>query len=127
MADMITPNYIANEMSCRCRCGIAETELEFMRMLQELKDQMQGPLSLCIGRRSDYHNDGVSAAKNKKNAAYNLGQASNILISGERAMLLFEKARKVGFSGIGLSQKGNLPADFFILTRCHERLYSDIE
>ena len=105
MADMITPNYIANEMSCRCRCGITETELEFMRMLQELKDQMQGPLSLCIGRRSDYHNDGVSAAKNKKNAVYNLGQASKILISGERAMLLFEKARQVGFSEIGLSHK----------------------
>ena len=72
-----------------------------MLMLQELKDQMQGPLRLCIGRRSDYHNDGVSAAKNKKNAVFNLGQASNILISGERAMLLFEKVHK-----IGLSQKG---------------------
>ena len=115
MADMITPNYIANEMSCRCRCGIAETELEFMRMLQELKDQMQGPLSLCIGRRSDYHNDGVSAAKNKKNSVYNLGQASKISISGERAMLLFEKARKVGFSGIGLSQKGNHSSRFLHL------------
>ena len=98
-----------------------------MLMLQELKDQMQGPLMVCIGRRSDFHNDGVSAAKNKKNAVYNLGQASNILISGERAMLLFEKARKVGFSGIGLSQKGNLPADFYISIRCYERLYSDIE
>ena len=98
-----------------------------MLMLQELKDQMQGPLRVCIGRRSDYHNNGVFAAKYKKNAVYNLGQNSNILLSGERAMLLFEKARKVGFSGIGLSQKGNLPADFFISTRCHERLYSDIE
>ena len=98
-----------------------------MRMLQKLKDQMQGPLRVCIGRRSDYHNDGVSAAKNKKNAVYNLGQASNILISGERAMLLFEKARKVGFSGIGLSQKGNLPVDFYISIRYYERLYSDIE
>ena len=105
MADMITPNFSVNEMACRCGCGIAETDPEFMLMLQELKDQMQGPLRVCIGRRSDYHNDGVSAAKNKKNAVYNLGQASNILISGERAILLFEKARKVGFSGIGLSQK----------------------
>jgi len=98
-----------------------------MRMLQKLKDQMQGPLRVCIGRRSDYHNDGVSAAKNKKNAVYNLGQASKILISGERAMLLFEKARKVEFSGIGLSQKGNLPVDFYISIRYYERLYSDIE
>ena len=77
----------------------AETELEFMRILQELKDQMQGPLRVCIGRRSDYHNDGVSAAKNKKNEGHTLGQVSNILISGERAMLLFEKACKVGSVG----------------------------
>ncbi len=60
MADMITPNYIANEMSCRCRCGIAETELEFMRMLQELKDQTQGPLRVCIGRRSELRLDHLS-------------------------------------------------------------------
>ena len=115
MADMITPNFSVNEMACRCGCGIAETDPEFMLMLQELKDQMQGPLRVCIGRRSDYHNDGVSAAKNKKNAVYNLGQASKILIFGERAMLLFEKARKVGFSGIGLSQKGNHSSRFLHL------------
>ena len=95
-----------------------------MLMLQELKDQMQGPLRVCIGRRSDHHNDRVSTAKNKKNEVHTLGQASNILISGERAMLLFEKARKVGFSGIGLSQKGNLPVDFYISIRYYERLYS---
>ena len=76
-----------------------------MLMLQELKDQMQGPLRLFIDRRSDLHNDRVSTAKNKKNGVHTLGQASNILISGERAMLIFEKARKVGFSEIGLSQK----------------------
>ena len=106
MADMITANNSANEIARRCACRIAETDPEFMLMLQELKDQMQGPLRVCIGRRSDHHNDRVSTAKNKKNEVHTLGQASNILISGERAMLLFEKARKVGFSGIGLSHKG---------------------
>ena len=105
----------------------AETELEFMRMLQGLRHQMQGPLRVCVGRRSYHHNDRVSTAKNKMHGVHILGQASNILISGERAMLLFEKARQVGFSGIGLSQKGNITVDFYISTRCHVRLYSDIE
>ena len=86
-----------------------------MLMLQELKNQMQGPLRVCIGRRSDHHNDRVSTAKNKKNEVHTLGQASNMLISGERAMLLFEKARKVGFSEIGLSQKGNHSSRFLRL------------
>ncbi len=86
---------------------IIEMDYEFTRMLQGLRDQMQGPLRICIGRRSDHHNDQVSTAKNKKNGVHTLGQASNILISGERAMLLFEKARQIGFSGIGLLQGGD--------------------
>ena len=106
MADMITANFSVNEMACRCGCGTSEMDPEFMRMLQELRDQMQGPLLVSSGRRCDHHNDAVSTAKNKKKGVHTLGQDSDILISGERAMLLFEKARKIGFSGIGLSQRG---------------------
>ena len=73
MLDMITANFSVNKMACRCGCGIVETDPEFMLMLQELKDQMQGPLRVCIGRRSDPHNDRVSTAKNKKNGVYNIG------------------------------------------------------
>jgi|TARA_R100000808_G_scaffold7180_1_gene21184 uncharacterized protein YcbK (DUF882 family) len=80
---------------------------EFMRMLQELRNQMNGPLHITSARRCDKHNDDVSTAKNKKNGVHTLGQASDVLISGERAMLLFEKARQIGFSGIGLNQRGD--------------------
>ena len=106
MAKMITPNFSVNEMACRCGCGTSEMDPEFMRMLQELRDQMQGPLLVSSGKRCDHHNDAVSTAKNKKKGVHTLGQASDILISGEMAMLLFEKARQIGFSGIGLSQRG---------------------
>ena len=41
-----------------------------------------------------------------KNGPHTLAKAADILISGERAMQLFEKARHIGFSGIGLNQKG---------------------
>ena len=107
MADMITANFSVNEMACRCGCGTSEMDPEFMRMLQELRDQLQGPLRVSSGRRCDHHNERVSTAKNKKNGVHTLGQASDILISGERAMLLFEKARQIGFSRIGLSQRGD--------------------
>ena len=60
MADMITTNFSVNEMACRCGCGIAETDPEFMLMLQELKDQMQGPLRVCIGRSSELRLDLLS-------------------------------------------------------------------
>ena len=103
MADMITANFSVNKMACRCGCGTSEMDPEFMRMLQELRDQMQGPLRVSSGRRYDHYIDRVSTMKNKKNGVHTLGQASDILISGERAMLLFEKARQIGFSGFGLS------------------------
>ena len=106
MVDMITPNFSKSEMACRCGCGIFEMDDEFVRMLQELRNQMNGPFHVTSARRCVTHNHEVSTAKNKKNGVYTLGQASNILISGERAMLLFEKARQIGFSGIGLSQRG---------------------
>ena len=82
MADMITANFSVNEMACRCGCGTSEMDPEFMRMLQQLRDQMQGPLLVSSGRRCDHHNDAVSTAKNKKNGVHTLGQASDILISG---------------------------------------------
>ena len=107
MADMITANFSVKEMACRFGCGTLEMDPEFMWMLQELRDQMQGQLRVSSGRRCDHHNDVVSTAKNKKNGVHTLGQASDILISGERAIVLFEKARQIGFSGIGLSQKGH--------------------
>ena len=112
MLDMITPNFSKSEMACRCGCGIYEMDDEFMRMLQELRNEMNGPLRFNSARRCDRHNDAISTAKNKKNGVNTLGQASDILISGERAMLLFEKARRIGFSGIGLSQKGNHASRF---------------
>ena len=39
MADMITPNFSKNEMSCRCGCGLYEMDEEFMRLLQILRDE----------------------------------------------------------------------------------------
>ena len=41
------------------------------------------------------------------NGPHTQARAADILVSGERAMRLFEKARQIGFSGIGLSQKGD--------------------
>ena len=109
MADMITPNFSIKEMACRCRCGLYEMDEEFIRLIQILRDEMQGPLRVTSGRRCDVHNFRVSTAQNKQNGIHNKGKAADIPVSGERAMKLFEKARQIGFSGIGLSQKSGTP------------------
>ena len=82
-----------------------EMDGEFMRMLQTLRDEMQGPLKVSSGLRCEDHNQMVSTSGRK--GPHTLAKATDILISGERAMVLFEKARQISFSGIGLSQKGN--------------------
>ena len=107
MLDMITPNFSKSEMACRCGCGIYEMDDEFMRMLQELRNEMNGPFRVTSSKRCDRHNDAVSTVNNKKNGVHTLGQASDILISGERAMLLFEKARQIGYSWTRLSQRAS--------------------
>ena len=109
MADMITPNFSVNEMACRCGCGLYEMDEEFIRLLQILRDEMQGLLRVTSGRRCDTHNFRVSTAQNKQNGIHTKGKAADILVSGERAMKLFEKARQIGFSGIGLSRKSGTP------------------
>ena len=83
---------------------------EFMLMLQTLRDEMQGPLKVSSGFRCEDHNQMVSTTG--RNGPHTLAKATDILISGERAMVLFEKARQIGFSGIGLSQKGNHASRF---------------
>ena len=110
---MITPNFSVNEMTCKCGCGAHEMDEEFMRMLQTLRDEMQGPLKVSSGFRCEDHNQMVSTTG--RNVQQTLARATDILISGERAMVLFEKARQIGFSGIGLSQKGNHSSRFLHL------------
>ena len=80
-----------------------------MRLLQMLRDEMQGPLRVTSERRYDVHNFRDSIAQNKQNGIHTKGKAADILVSGERSMKLFEKARQIGFSGIGLSQKSGTP------------------
>jgi uncharacterized protein YcbK (DUF882 family) len=101
MTQMITRNFSISEMACLCGCGLYEMDEEFMRMLQELRNQMQGPLRVSSGRRCDAHNWRVSTALNKQNSIHTKVQAADILVSGESAMLLFKKARKLASMAYG--------------------------
>ena len=84
MADMITPHFSKSEMACRCGCGNHEMDSEFMRMLQTLRDEMQGPLKVTSGFRCVNHNQMVSTTG--INGPHTQARAADILVSGERAM-----------------------------------------
>ena len=40
MLDMITPNFSRAEMSCRCGCGLDHMDEQFMKMLQQIRNQL---------------------------------------------------------------------------------------
>jgi zinc D-Ala-D-Ala carboxypeptidase len=100
---LLTKNFTSNEMACTC-CGKYEMDDDFMRMLQTVRDEMQRPLTVTSGYRCPKYNASIS--KTGKAGPHTLAKAADILISGADAMRLFEVARKVGMSGIGLRQKG---------------------
>ncbi len=103
MVDMITPNFSRAEMRCNCgNCKEDEMDDEFMRMLQELRNEL-GPLRISSGRRCEEHN---KASGGYPKSAHLQGQGSDIQIYGPRALKVVEQARRLGFSGIGISQKG---------------------
>jgi len=104
MADMITPNFSRAEMRCKCgNCMRYDMDGEFMRMLQELRNQV-GPLRISSGRRCESHN---KSSGGYPKSAHLIGQGSDIQVYGPRALDIIEHARKTGFSGIGISQRGD--------------------
>ena len=104
MVDMITPNFSKAEMRCKCgKCREDEMDGEFMRMLQELRNKV-GPLRISSGRRCETHN---RASGGYPKSAHLQGQGSDIQVFGPRALKVVEQSRRLGFSGIGISQKGD--------------------
>ena len=102
MADMITPNFSRAEMRCKCGCGLDHMDDEFMRMLQLLRDKL-GPLPVTSGVRCEKHNH---QSGGYPKSAHLQSKGADIRIYGPRALALVEEARRIGFSGIGIAQKG---------------------
>jgi len=103
MVDMITANFSKSEMACRCgECGRYDMDEEFMRKLQELRN-VCGPLPISSGVRCEAHN---KKSGGYPKSAHLVGQGSDIQIYGPNALEVVENARKLGFSGIGISQRG---------------------
>ena len=115
MVDMITPNFSKSEMACRCGCGLDYMDETFMEMLQKLRDKL-GPLPISSGVRCEKHNE--DSGGYPKSAHLQQGHGSkgaDIKIFGPRSLALIEEARRLGFSGVGIAQKGKYNTRFIHL------------
>ena len=109
LAMMLTKNFAISEMECKCGCGTADMDEDFMKILQNIREDMNRPLKISSGVRCANHNSKVSSTgKDGPHVPRTNGTAaSDILIAGADALRLIDIARKHGISGVGISQRGN--------------------
>lgn len=91
------------ELSCSC-CGKNEMQQETVDRLDRLRELYGKPIRLSSAYRCPKHNATVSSTG--ADGPHTTGQSADILCSGADALILVGLALHVGFTGIGIAQKG---------------------
>lgn len=101
-------NFSYEELGCRgMQCGAVHEQgmdLKFMQKLQELRDVARRPLIVNSGYRCPAYNTLVSGTG--MNGPHTTRKAVDIKIAGAEAHRILRLALIIGFSGIGVKQKG---------------------
>ena len=113
---LITKNFTTDEMHCQCNygCGQDEMDDEFMRMLQELRDEAGFAFRISSARRCELHNSDISSHHLKK-GIHTFGKAVDILTghgSTTKVLELIKQALDIGFTGLGLNLRGDRKGRF---------------
>lgn len=103
------PNFSPKEMACRC-CGKLVVIPEFMRDLQQIRDEFERPMPVSSGYRSPEYNDRVSSTG--LDGPHTTGRAVDIRIAGKDAHDLLWLCIALGMTGIGVNQKGDWSSRF---------------
>lgn len=77
---------------------------EFLQLVDELRHLYGHPMVVSSGYRSPEYNARVSSTG--LDGPHTTGRAADFAVSGNRAHRLLRFALELGFSGIGISQKG---------------------
>ena len=95
-------NFTDAEFRCR-HCGKQEMRPEFMGRLQALRDVYKRPMTITSGYRCPDHP--VEKAKAEP-GMHSTGLACDVGVQGADAHELLRLAMHLGFTGIGVQQKG---------------------
>lgn len=102
------PNFSPEELACKCGKCTADSAMnmnqEFMDKLQTLRTSMGFAFVISSGFRCSEHP--VEKSKSQP-GTHAMGMAVDIVISGEKALKVISGATDNGFTGVGISQKGN--------------------
>lgn len=92
-----------DELKCNC-CGKNGMQDNFMKKVEALRMACGFPFTVTSAYRCSKHNASVSSTG--VNGPHTTGRSIDIGVRGEQAMKLVQKAVELGFTGIGVSQKG---------------------
>jgi uncharacterized protein YcbK (DUF882 family) len=96
-------NFTPAEFACR-HTGRNEMNAEFMRKLQHLRAVYGKPMQITSGYRDPSHP--IEAAK-KASGEHTTGRACDVAVQGPDALRLVHLASGMGFTRIGVQQKGS--------------------
>lgn len=94
------------EFDCS-HCGENHMKHSFMLSLDALRKQCAFPFPVTSGYRCPAHNNKVSSTG--LNGPHTTGQAVDIGVYGEKALMVVALAGRHGFLGLGISQKSSTP------------------
>jgi uncharacterized protein YcbK (DUF882 family) len=97
------PNFKESEFACR-HCGKTAMDPDFMHRLQSLRNRYNKPMTITSGYRCPDHP--IEKAKPVP-GAHSSGKAADVGVQGAEAHRLLALALELGFTGIGVQQKGD--------------------
>lgn len=97
------PNFSKDEFDCK-HTGKNEMQHDFMSKLQELRNAYGKPMKVSSGYRDFKHP--IEARKPRRNGSHPTGKAVDIAVERGDAYRLLNLALNLGFTGIGINQKG---------------------
>lgn len=97
-------NFDREEFACQ-ETGECHMRDDFMTMLQQLRDELGEPIRITSGYRDPRHSIEASKPEGRL-SAHTRGLAADIACDGQMAHKIIKIAMRLGFTGIGVSQKG---------------------
>ena len=99
----MTPHFSDAELACKCGCGMLPKRSSVDR-LERVRVRYGKPMRVNSGARCAKHN--LDVASTGADGPHTTGQAFDLGVVGADALELVVIAREVGFTGIGVKQKG---------------------
>lgn len=92
------------EFACRCGCGQNLIDFAFVEELDRLRAAVGFPIKVTSGYRCPDYNARVSTTG--REGPHTTGRAADLAVDRANAVRLLRVAINMGFTGIGVQQKG---------------------